>query len=119
MEERLPKGTLGGQAVIEGVMMKGPGGYSVAVRKPDKKIEVKLVRHRSYGDKHPMHLFVCPCRGWKFRIPFPHHLSVKTVFHFQKEHLPICIGGQADKGFRFRFFCFQMFAGLRRFQALP
>lgn len=53
MEERLPKGTLGGQAVIEGVMMKGPGGYSVAVRKPDKKIEVKLVRHRSYGDKHP------------------------------------------------------------------
>ncbi len=53
MDERLPKGTLGGQAVIEGVMMKGPGGYSVAVRKPDKKIEVKLVRHRSYGDKHP------------------------------------------------------------------
>ncbi len=53
MEERLPKGTLGGQAVIEGVMMKGTGGYAVAVRKPDKKIEVKLVRHRSYGDKHP------------------------------------------------------------------
>ena len=42
MEERLPKGTLGGQAVIEGVMMKGPDSYSVAVRKPDKKIEVKL-----------------------------------------------------------------------------
>jgi len=52
MEERLPKGTLGGQAVIEGVMMKGPKGYSVAIRKPDQKIEVKLEKYQSYGDKH-------------------------------------------------------------------
>lgn len=52
MEERLPKGTLGGQAVIEGVMMKGKDSYSVAVRKPDKKIEVKLEKYQSYGDKH-------------------------------------------------------------------
>lgn len=52
MEERLPKGTLGGQAVIEGVMMKGPESYSVAVRKPDHKIEVKLEKHQSFGDKH-------------------------------------------------------------------
>lgn len=52
MEERLPKGTLGGQAVIEGVMMKGPDSYSVAVRKPDKKIEVKLHKYESFGDRH-------------------------------------------------------------------
>ncbi|MGN0153782.1 MAG: DUF1385 domain-containing protein [Lachnospiraceae bacterium] len=52
MEERLPKGTLGGQAVIEGVMMKGPESYSVAVRKPDQKIEVKLEKYQSFGDKH-------------------------------------------------------------------
>lgn len=52
MEERLPKGTLGGQAVMEGVMMKGTESYSVAVRKPDHKIEVKLNKYRSYGDKH-------------------------------------------------------------------
>ena len=52
MEERLPKGTLGGQAVIEGVMMKGPENYSVAIRKPDQKIEVKLDKYQSYGDKH-------------------------------------------------------------------
>lgn len=52
MEERLPKGTLGGQAVIEGVMMKGKDSYSIAVRKPDRKIEVKLVKYQSYGDKH-------------------------------------------------------------------
>lgn len=52
MEERLPKGTLGGQAVIEGVMMKGTDSYSVAVRKPDKKIEVKLEKYQSFGDEH-------------------------------------------------------------------
>ena len=52
MEERLAKGTLGGQAVIEGVMMKGPENYSVAVRRPDEKIEVKLEKYQSFGDKH-------------------------------------------------------------------
>lgn len=52
MENRLKKGTLGGQAVIEGVMMKGKDSYSVAVRKPDKKIEVKLEDYKSVGDKH-------------------------------------------------------------------
>ncbi len=59
MEERLPKGTLGGQAVIEGVMMKGKDSYSVAIRKPDQKIEVKLQKYKSFGDKH----------AWA-RIPF-------------------------------------------------
>ncbi len=59
MEDRLPKGTLGGQAVIEGVMMKGKDSYSVAVRKPDKKIEVKLEQSQSFGEKH----------GWA-RVPF-------------------------------------------------
>ncbi len=52
MEERLPKGSIGGQAVIEGVMMKGKDSYSVAIRKPDKKIEVKLHSYQSFGDKH-------------------------------------------------------------------
>lgn len=33
---------IGGQAVIEGVMMKYSDRYAVAVRKPDKEIEVKL-----------------------------------------------------------------------------
>ena len=54
MEKRLPKGTLGGQAVMEGVMMKGPDGYSVAVRRPDQKIEVKLEKFQSIGDRHPV-----------------------------------------------------------------
>ena len=32
---------IGGQAVLEGVMMKNQEKYAVAVRKPDGKIEVK------------------------------------------------------------------------------
>lgn len=40
---------LGGQAVIEGVMMKHEKEYSVAVRKPDGGIEVTKKRHRVFG----------------------------------------------------------------------
>src|SRR5256885_1222919 len=32
---------VGGQAVFEGVMMRSPGSYSIAVRKPDQSIVVK------------------------------------------------------------------------------
>ncbi len=59
MEQHIPKGTLGGQAVLEGIMMKGPGGYSTAVRLPDKKICVKFHKYKSYGERHPI-----------FKIPF-------------------------------------------------
>lgn len=52
MEEKLPKGALGGQAVIEGVMMRGKNRYSIAVRRPDKKIEVKLHKNQSLGEKY-------------------------------------------------------------------
>ena len=33
---------IGGQAVMEGVMMKNQDKYAVAVRKPDKEIEVMV-----------------------------------------------------------------------------
>ena len=33
--------TIGGQAVIEGIMMRNGNDYAVAVRKPDQTIEVK------------------------------------------------------------------------------
>ncbi|MGD8633527.1 MAG: DUF1385 domain-containing protein [Anaerolineales bacterium] len=39
MSEKLP--VYGGQAVIEGVMMRGAKSYAIAVRAPDKSIEVK------------------------------------------------------------------------------
>ncbi|MBP3420863.1 MAG: DUF1385 domain-containing protein [Lachnospiraceae bacterium] len=38
---------IGGQAVLEGVMMKNQEKYAVAVRKPDGKIEVKTEEYKS------------------------------------------------------------------------
>lgn len=43
---------IGGQAVLEGVMMKGPDSYALAVRKPDKEIEVKVTEYKSIGEKY-------------------------------------------------------------------
>ena len=43
---------IGGQAVLEGVMMKGPDSYALAVRTPEKNIEVKVTEYKSLGEKH-------------------------------------------------------------------
>jgi uncharacterized protein YqhQ len=40
-----PRPSIGGQAVLEGVMMRGPASWSVACRKPDESIAV---------EKHPL-----------------------------------------------------------------
>lgn len=42
---------IGGQAVIEGVMMKNRDEYAIAVRKPDGTIEVKKDAYVSMGEK--------------------------------------------------------------------
>ncbi len=42
---------IGGQAVIEGVMMKNKDRYAVAVRKPDHTIEVKVENDTALGDR--------------------------------------------------------------------
>jgi len=41
----------GGQAVIEGVMMRSPLKYAIAVRKPDKEIILKIGKIRTLSDK--------------------------------------------------------------------
>ena len=38
---------IGGQAVLEGIMMRNGGRYSVAVRKPDGDIEVDIRQYKS------------------------------------------------------------------------
>lgn len=43
---------IGGQAVIEGIMMRNKDVYSVAVRKPDKEIEVKVEKTRMLTEKY-------------------------------------------------------------------
>lgn len=66
MNNKYEKGTLGGQAVMEGVMMKGPKAYSVAVRKPDQKIEVKMEDYTTMAERYVL------CR-----LPF-----IRGVFSF-------------------------------------
>ena len=45
---------IGGQAVIEGVMMKNMDRYAVSVRKPNGKIETKVEECLSFAEKHPL-----------------------------------------------------------------
>ena len=58
---------IGGQAVIEGVMMKGKSRYAVSVRKPDGQIEVKVEDYKSLKEKYaiaklPIIRNFCLCR---------------------------------------------------------
>ena len=46
--------SVGGQAVIEGVMMRGPGKLAVAVRKPNGEITVELKDAGSVSDRYPI-----------------------------------------------------------------
>jgi len=43
----------GGQAVIEGVMMRGPGDWAVAVRRPDQSIAVERRPNGAYEKRFP------------------------------------------------------------------
>ncbi|MDE7367061.1 MAG: DUF1385 domain-containing protein [Lachnospiraceae bacterium] len=45
---------VGGQAVLEGVMMKNKDQYAIAVRKPDQTIEVKVENYTAAGDQIPL-----------------------------------------------------------------
>jgi uncharacterized protein YqhQ len=44
---------VGGQAVIEGVMMRAPGVVATAVRRPDGTISVRAEEHRSLAERYP------------------------------------------------------------------
>ena len=43
---------IGGQAVMEGIMMKSGDDYAVAVRKPDQEIEIKVSTYSNFIKKH-------------------------------------------------------------------
>lgn len=48
------KTTIGGQALIEGVMMRGPSKTAYAVRKPDGEIALRTGKNKSIADKYPV-----------------------------------------------------------------
>ena len=54
---------IGGQAVLEGIMMKNKDEYAVAVRKPDGNVEVDKKEYRSVVGRHKMPLKIPFVRG--------------------------------------------------------
>lgn len=59
--DRVPKHitSIGGQALIEGVMMRGPKDVAIAVRKPDHEIELKIEKLNTLGMRNKI-----------FKLPF-------------------------------------------------
>ena len=47
-------GAVGGQAVLDGVMMKAEGRFAVSVRCPDGSIQTELVLFQPLGKRHPI-----------------------------------------------------------------
>ena len=45
--------TVGGQAVLEGVMMRSPHALAIAVRRPDGSVLLKDESYSSLGERHP------------------------------------------------------------------
>ena len=52
MQKKTHKTSVGGQALIEGVMMRGPKGMATAVRKPDGEILTEYQDFKSIGEKY-------------------------------------------------------------------
>ncbi len=48
-----PRPSIGGQAVLEGVMMRGPASWSVACRRPDESIAVERHPLPTLAQRHP------------------------------------------------------------------
>lgn len=46
--------TVGGQAVIEGVMMRGPNGYAISVRRADGSINTSASAHSPLSRRYPI-----------------------------------------------------------------
>ena len=59
----MSKPIVGGQAVIEGVMMRGFGRVATAVRAPDGKIAVEVKPVHSIADRYP--ILKKPIERWR------------------------------------------------------
>ena len=57
------KTMIGGQALIEGIMMLGPEKKAVVVRKPDGGLEEQVEERVLIKDKHPAPPWACRCSG--------------------------------------------------------
>ena len=70
---------IGGQAVLEGIMMKGPASYSLAVRKADGEIAVEVTPYRSFCERKGL-LRVPIVRG-VINFVESLYIGIKTLMH--------------------------------------
>lgn len=59
MNEEIKKTSIGGQALFEGILMKGPKVTSIVVRKPDGNLEKKIIDRYEISEKYKI-----------FKLPF-------------------------------------------------
>lgn len=71
--------SIGGQAVIEGIMMKNNDQYAIAVRKPDKEIEIKIEKYKPASEK--CKLFKIPIIRGVFNFVESLVIGVKTLMY--------------------------------------
>lgn len=69
--------TIGGQALMEGVMMKNLNQYATAIRKPDGEIDVQVTDYESFSEKH--HLNKIPIVRGVFNFIESMVIGVKTL----------------------------------------
>lgn len=79
MKEKACGVSIGGQAVLEGIMMKNGDDYAVAVRKPNQEIEVKVDKYPGIG--HSVKLFNLPFIRGIFRFIDSMVLGIQTLMY--------------------------------------
>lgn len=91
---------IGGQAVLEGVMMKNQDTYAVAVRKPDGKIEVKTEEYKSRTAKWTKLPFIRGVFGfWDSLVLGMKCMTYSASFYEEEEEEDTALDKLGDKLF--------------------
>ena len=91
---------IGGQAVLEGVMMKNQDTYAVAVRKPDGKIEVKTEEYKPRTAKWTKLPFIRGVFGfWDSLVLGMKCMTYSASFYEEEEEEDTALDKLGDKLF--------------------
>ena len=119
---KLGRVSIGGQAVIEGIMMKNNDKYAIVVRKPDKEIEVKIEKYKPAGEK--CKLFKIPIIRGVFNFVESLVIGVKTLmysaeFYDEEEDVEKKKEESSDGLFMFLTVAFSIVLAVGLFMLLP
>jgi uncharacterized protein YqhQ len=70
---------IGGQAVLEGIMMRGPASYALAVRKPDGEIALEVTPYKSFAEKKKLNKV--PIVRGVINFVESLYIGIKTLMH--------------------------------------